>query len=106
MRNKHRILNGSLQKMVLGGPKENEARRFDRKVKIASLRVVVALTNQQRVQAVTSARTKTEARNEQERARNFSGKDIGKLRASVKEHIGRFFKGLRPSARAYRLAAS
>ena len=37
VKNKHVILNGSLQKMVLGGPKEDEAKRVDRKVKIASL---------------------------------------------------------------------
>ena len=27
VKNKHRILNGSLQRVVLGGPKEEEARR-------------------------------------------------------------------------------
>ena len=64
VKNKHVILNGSLQKMVLGGPKEDEAKRVDRKVKIASLQVVVALADQKRVQVV---------------------------RASVKEHIALFF---------------
>ena len=36
----------------------------------ASLKVVFALTNQKRVQAVISSRTKSEARTKKERARN------------------------------------
>ena len=54
---------------MLGGPKEEEARRVLRKVKIASLKVVVTLTTQKRMQAVITAGTKAEARNEKERAR-------------------------------------
>ena len=55
--------------MVLGGPKEEEARRVLRKVKLASLKMVFALTNQKRMQAVITAGRKAEARNEKERAR-------------------------------------
>ena len=67
MEDKHRILNGSQKKLVLGGPKEEETRRVLRKVKIASLKMVVGLPTQKRVQAVISTRTKAEARNEEER---------------------------------------
>ena len=49
MKNKHRILNGSQKKTVLGGPKEEKARGVLRKVKIAPLKVVVAPTNQKGV---------------------------------------------------------
>ena len=66
MENKHRILNGCQKKLVLGGPKEEEARRVLRKVEIASLKVVVGLPTQKRVQAVILTRTKAEARNEEE----------------------------------------
>ena len=55
---------------MLGGPKEEEARRVLRKVKIASLKVVVGLPTQKRVQAVISTRTKAEARNEEEWRKN------------------------------------
>ena len=47
--NKHRILNGSLKKMVLGGPKQEEARGVHRKVKITSLKMAFALTYQKRM---------------------------------------------------------
>ena len=60
VKNKHRILSGSQKKMVLGGRKEEEARRVLRKVKIASLKVVVGLPTQKRVHAVISTRTKAE----------------------------------------------
>ena len=67
--NKHRILNGSLEKMVLGGPKEEEARGVHRKVKIASLKMASHLPYQKRMQAKISTRTKAEERNKKERAR-------------------------------------
>ena len=54
---------------MLGGPKEEEARRVLRKVTNASLKVVFALTNQKRVQAVILPLTKAEARTEKERAK-------------------------------------
>ena len=69
VKNKHRILKGSQKKIVLNGPKEQEARRIRRKVKIVPLKVVVALTSQKRVQAMISIRTQTEARTEKERAK-------------------------------------
>ena len=53
VKNKHRNLNGSQKKIVLGGPKEEEARRVHRRVKIAS---------QNQLQAVITADTKAEAR--------------------------------------------
>ena len=67
VRNKHRILNDSQTKMVLGGLKEEVARRVHRRVIIASLKVVVGLPTQKRVQAVISARTKAEERNGKEK---------------------------------------
>ena len=42
-------MTGSLKKMVFGGPKEEEARVVARRVKVASLKVVVARTCQKRV---------------------------------------------------------
>ena len=69
VKNKKRILNGSQKKIVFGGPKEEEARRVRRKEKIVSPKVVVALTNQKRVQAVISIRTKAETRTEKARAK-------------------------------------
>ena len=39
MKNKHKMLNGIVKKMMLGGPKEEEARRLHRMVKIASLNI-------------------------------------------------------------------
>ena len=58
MKNMVRIMNGSLKKIVPGGPREEEARRFHRKVKIASLKMVLAVTNQKKVQAVITADTR------------------------------------------------
>ena len=50
VKNKHRNLNGSQKKIVLGGPTENELRKAVRKVMKAFGRVVLALTKQQSVQ--------------------------------------------------------
>ena len=47
---------------MLGGPKENEARKSFEKVMNAFGRVEFAMTHQKRVQAVISTRTKAEAR--------------------------------------------
>ena len=66
VKNKRRILNGSQKKLVLGGPKEEEARRVHREVK--NVKVVFTL-KQKRVQAGISTRTKAEARTEKERAK-------------------------------------
>ena len=49
VKNKHRILNGSHRKIVLGGPKEKEARKVFRNVKTNSLKMVFALTDQKRM---------------------------------------------------------
>ena len=43
------MLNGGQKKIVHGGPKEKEARKFFRKAKTASLKVGFALTNKKRV---------------------------------------------------------
>ena len=43
VKNKHKFMSGSLEKLVPGGPKEEEARRVHRKVKIASLKKVQAV---------------------------------------------------------------
>ena len=69
VKNKKRILNGSHKKIVFGGPKEEEARRVRRKVKIDSLKMVVALTNKKIVQAVISIRTQAEARTGKDKAK-------------------------------------
>ena len=45
VKNKHRTLNGGQKKIVLGGPKEREARKVFRKVMKAFRKVVFALTN-------------------------------------------------------------
>ena len=66
---KHRTRSGGQKKIVLGGSKENEARKASRKVMEAFRKVVFALTNQKRVQAMISTRTKAEARTKKERAR-------------------------------------
>ena len=49
VKNKHRILNGGHRKIVLGGPKEKEARKVFRNVKTNSLKMVFALTDQKRM---------------------------------------------------------
>ena len=69
VKNKHRILKGSQQEIVFGGPKEEEARRVRRKEKIVCLKVVVALTSQKRVQAMISIRTQAEARTGKDKAK-------------------------------------
>ena len=69
VKNKHRNLNGGQKKIVLCGPKEREARKVFRKVMKAFKKVVFAFTNQKRVQAMISSRTKAEARTKKERAR-------------------------------------
>ena len=69
MNSKHRTPSCGLKKIVLGGPKENEARKAFQKVMKAFGNAVVALTNQKRVQAMISTRTKAEARNKKERAK-------------------------------------
>ena len=70
VKNKHRILNCSRKKIVLGGPREREARKVPRKVKNASLTAAFALINQKRAQAVILIRTRAEARTKKEKARN------------------------------------
>ena len=57
VKNKHRTLNGGQKKIVLGGPKEREARK------------VFALTNLKRVQTMISTCTKAEARTKKLRLR-------------------------------------
>ena len=51
------------------GHRTTKARRVLRRVKLASLKVVVTLTTQERMQAVITGGTKVEAWNEKERAR-------------------------------------
>ena len=58
--NKHRIMSGSLKKMVPGGSKDEEGRKVHRKVEIASLK---------KVQAVIAMDTQAEARNGKEKAK-------------------------------------
>ena len=62
MKNKHRTPSGGQKKIVLGGPKEEGARRVLRKVKIGSLKVVVALTTQRKSAGSDVNNTKAEAR--------------------------------------------
>ena len=69
MKSKHKTLTGGQKKVVLGGPKEKEARKVFRKVKTTSLEVVFALANQKRVQAAIKTRTKAEARTKKGNAR-------------------------------------
>ena len=69
VKSKHRHQNCGLEKIVLGGPKENEARKAHRKVMKASGRVDFVLTRQERAQAVILTRTQAEARIKKERAR-------------------------------------
>ena len=54
VKNQHRTLNGGQKKIVLGGPKEREASKVFRKEMEAFGKVVFALTNQKRVQAMIS----------------------------------------------------
>ena len=58
VKNKHKTPNRGQKTTVLGGPKENEARKVFRKVMKAFRKVVFALTNQKRVQAKISTRAK------------------------------------------------
>ena len=69
VKNKHRTRNGGQKKIVLGGPKENEARKAFRMVMKAFRKVVFAHTHQKRVQAMISTRTKAKARTKKARAR-------------------------------------
>ena len=55
--------------MVVGGPKEEEARGVHRKAKIVSLKTAFALTYQKRMQAKISTRTRAEARNKKEKGK-------------------------------------
>ena len=66
---KHRTQNGGQKKIVLGRPKENEARKAFRKVMKAFRKVVLTLTHEKRVQAMISTRTQAEARTKKERAK-------------------------------------
>ena len=54
VKSKHRNQNGGQKKIVLGGPKENEARKVFRKMMKAFRKMVFVLTNQ----TVVSTRTK------------------------------------------------
>ena len=54
VKNQHRTLNGGQKKIVLGGPKEREARKVFRKEMKAFGKFFFALTNQKRVQAMIS----------------------------------------------------
>ena len=55
VKNKDRTQNGGQKKIVLGGPKEREARKvFFRRVMKAFRKVVFALANQKRVQGMIS----------------------------------------------------
>ena len=69
VKSKHRTPNRGQKKIVLGSPKENEARKAFREVLKASGKVVFVRTHQKRVQAMISTRTKAEARTKKERAR-------------------------------------
>ena len=71
VKSKHRNQNCGLKKIVLGGPKENEARKAFRNEMKAFGRVEFALTHQKRVQEVNSTRTKAEARIKKERVRKL-----------------------------------
>ena len=70
MRNKHRILNGSQKKIVLGGSKEEEARSVHRKVKKnASLKVGFRTYQSEKSAGSDYHPHKAEARTEKERAK-------------------------------------
>ena len=86
---KHRTLNGGHKKIVLGGPKENEARKGYRMVMKAFRKVVFALTHQKREQAMTPTRTKAEARTKKERARKvlILNLDFQPLKRPVKKDM-------------------
>ena len=89
VKNKHRNQNRGLKKIVLGGAKENEARKalaFQNMMK-ASGRVDFARTHQERVQAVFSTCIKAEARRKEEKAREvpFHSHDSQNLKNSVED---------------------
>ena len=69
VKNKHRTLNDGQKEIVLGGPKEREARMVFRKVMKAFRKVVFALTNQKRGQAMISNRTNAGARTKKEKVK-------------------------------------
>ena len=69
MRNKHRILEGSRKKIVLGSSKEEEARRVHRKVKNASLKVDFRTCQSEQIASSDYNPHKAEARTEKERAK-------------------------------------
>ena len=68
VKSKHRNQSCGQKKIVLGRPKEIEARKAFRNVMKAFGWVEFALTHQQKVHAVISTRTKAEARTKKERA--------------------------------------
>ena len=69
VKNKHRTLNGGQKKIVLGGPKEEEARKVLRMVTKAFRKVVFALTNQNKVKGMNSTCTEAEARIRKEKGK-------------------------------------
>ena len=69
MMSKRKIPNAGKKRTQFGGPKERKARRACRKVKMASIRVVLALTSPTKEQARTTPRTKATERTKTEKAR-------------------------------------
>ena len=90
VKSKHRTWNGGQKKIVLGGPKENEARKAFRKVMKAFRKVVFALTNQKRVQTMICTRTKAKERTKKARARKvlILNLDVQPRKHPVKKDLG------------------
>ena len=86
---KHTNQNCGLKKIVLGGLRENEARKTFRKVMKAFGEVAFALTHQKRVQAMISTRTKAEARIKKKRTKKvlILSQDIQPLKHTVKKEM-------------------
>ena len=89
MKSKHRTPNGCQKKIVLGRPKENEARKAFRKVIKAFGKVVFVFTHQKKVQAMISNRTKAEAKTKKEMAKKvlIFNLDFRPLKHPVKKDI-------------------
>ena len=87
VKSKHRNQNCGLKKIVLGGRKENEARKTFRKVMKAFGRVEFAQTHQKKVQAVISTRTKAEAKIRKKSAKNvlILNQDFQPLKSPLKK---------------------
>ena len=90
-KNKHKILDGSQKRTLLGGPKERKARKAGQKATMAFRRVAFALTSQIKVQAKT-LRTRRKERTKQEKARKefILNPDFQPLKHPMKKDMAMF----------------